>query len=66
MRANSAHRRLRPARRGLVLRLVAGEAALEAEQAPEVVGQHEVGEVALGEHDDRVVAELLAVDLGRR
>ena len=44
---------------------VARQAALQREQLPEVGGQDEPVEVALDEHDDRVVAEPLLEVLGR-
>ncbi len=43
---------------------VAGEAALEHQQPPEVLGQDELLEVPLGEDDDRVIPEALPEVLG--
>jgi hypothetical protein len=49
----------------LVVRDVAGQAALQPQEAAEVVGQHGLRQLAAHQHHHRVVAEVLLEALGR-
>ena len=63
--ARACARTARAAVRAGARRDVAAEAALEADRAAEVGGQHEVGDALVDQHDDGVVAEAAVQLVGR-